>query len=168
MGFIGLHDAVHFFDGNNGIAAGGASQLVRTTNGGANVEYFLKISLATLLLTLLLWACDTSADQFYQVTTSRHIAITTSAIYAITDSTAISGGNISSDGGDAITARGVCWSVNSNPVASLQTKTSDSTGVGNFSSLLTGLTTGTTYYLRAYAMNSVDTAYGKQLGFTTP
>ena len=93
--------------------------------------------------------------------------LTTSAVSSITQTTSSSGGNISSDGGTNITARGVCWSTSSNPTISLNTKTIDGTGLGAFTSNITGLIANTTYYVRAYATNSVGTAYGTELSFTT-
>ena len=93
--------------------------------------------------------------------------VATTAISSITYTTAISGGTISSDGGAAVTARGVVWSTVENPTVDLSTKSSDGTGSGSFVSSLTGLESGTTYYLRAYATNSAGTAYGAQVDFTT-
>ena len=93
--------------------------------------------------------------------------LTTTSVSSITQITAISGGNISNDGGAAITAKGVCWSTNSNPTIALTTKTTNGTGTGVFTSNIAGLTAGTTYYIRAYATNSVGTAYGNQVSFTT-
>ncbi|MEO6540047.1 MAG: hypothetical protein ABIN74_03605 [Ferruginibacter sp.] len=93
--------------------------------------------------------------------------VTTTAASAITMTTAASGGNITSDGGAAVTARGVCWSITANPTIALSTKTIDGTGTGNFSSAITGLTATTTYHIRAYATNSVGTAYGGDSIFTT-
>ena len=84
----------------------------------------------------------------------------------ISVTTASSGGNITDDGGAAITARGVCWSTSINPTVA-DSYTSDGTGIGNFNSSITGLVAGTTYYLRAYATNSVGTAYGSTVSFTT-
>ena len=92
--------------------------------------------------------------------------VTTTTASNITSTTATSGGNITSDGGSAVTARGVCWSTSQNPTLS-NSHTSDGSGTGNFTSSITGLTAGTTYYVRAYAINSVDTAYGSQITFTT-
>jgi uncharacterized protein (TIGR02145 family) len=92
--------------------------------------------------------------------------VTTTAISSITTNTATSGGNITSDGGATITARGTCWSTTTNPTVSLTTKTVDGTGTGAFTSSITGLNANTTYYLRAYATNSVGTAYGTQQTFT--
>jgi hypothetical protein len=85
----------------------------------------------------------------------------------VTYNAAKSGGNITSDGGAAVTARGVCWSTSGNPTIALTTKTSDGTGIGIFSSSITGLTPNTTYYIRAYATNSVGTSYGNQVTLTT-
>lgn len=90
----------------------------------------------------------------------------TTPVTNITTTTGTSGGNITSDGGASVTARGVCWSTNANPTIT-DPKTVDGTGIGTFSSNLTGLTPGTVYYVRAYATNSIGTAYGIQFVFTT-
>ena len=92
--------------------------------------------------------------------------LTTTAISAITSTTATSGGNITSDGGAAVTVRGICWSTSQNPTI-VDSKTSTGAGIGSFTSNLTGLTAGATYYVRAYSTNSVGTAYGNELTFTT-
>ena len=80
-------------------------------------------------------------------------------------SNATGGGNVTDDGGSMVTDRGVCWSTSQNPTIA-DNHTSDGTGVGSFTSSLTGLTAGTTYYVRAYAVNSVGTAYGNEISFT--
>jgi hypothetical protein len=93
--------------------------------------------------------------------------ITTNTLSSITQTTATCGGNIVSDGAATITSRGVCWSnTNSAPTIS-DNKTLDGTGIGTFSSSMSGLLPGTTYYVRAYATNSVGTAYGTIRTFTT-
>jgi uncharacterized protein (TIGR02145 family) len=94
-------------------------------------------------------------------------SLSTRFISDITSTTATSGGNITADGGAAITARGVCWSTSANPTIALTTKTSNGSGTGTFTSSLTGLTANTLYYVRAYATNSAGTAYGSQVSFTT-
>ncbi|MEK7718341.1 MAG: fibrobacter succinogenes major paralogous domain-containing protein, partial [Bacteroidota bacterium] len=91
---------------------------------------------------------------------------TTTSATSITATTATSGGNVTADGGGAVTARGVCWSTNANPTTA-NSKTSDGTGTGSFTSSITGLIPNTTYNIRAYATNSVGTAYGSNLSFTT-
>jgi hypothetical protein len=93
-------------------------------------------------------------------------AITTDAASAITSTSATSGGNITSNGGTAVTARGVCWSTIQNPTTT-DTHTFDGNSTGSFTSYLTGLNASTTYYVRAYAINSVGTAYGNEISFTT-
>jgi len=87
--------------------------------------------------------------------------VTTSAISDITYTTATGGGNISSDGGSAVSSRGVCWSETSNPTTA-GNLTNDGSGTGTFTSSLTGLTPNTTYYYRAYAINGVGTSYGNE------
>lgn len=83
-----------------------------------------------------------------------------------TGTSATSGGNITSDGGTNITQRGVVWSTNPNPTTA-NSLTTNGSGIGNYTSTLTGLTANTTYYVRAYATNSAGTAYGNELSFTT-
>jgi uncharacterized protein (TIGR02145 family) len=92
--------------------------------------------------------------------------LSTSTISNITATTASSGGNITSDGGAGVIARGACWSVNADPTTS-DSKTVDGNGDGQFTSTLTGLVAGSTYHIRAYATNSVGTAYGSDLLFAT-
>jgi len=92
--------------------------------------------------------------------------LTTTAASAITSTTASSGGNITSDGGSSITARGLCWAITQNPTVA-NFKTTDGTGSGTFTSNLTGLLPGTTYYVKAYATNSIGTSYGNQITVTT-
>lgn len=95
-------------------------------------------------------------------------AQTTTSVTSITATSAISGGNITSDGGDAVTARGVVWSTSQDPsVETNQGITSNGKGTGSFTSSLTNLQPQTLYYVRAYATNSVGTTYGNQLSFTT-
>ena len=93
-------------------------------------------------------------------------ALATVAISNITANSASSGGTISSDGGSSITSKGAQWSLDSG-FTSILGSTNDGTGTGSFTSSLTGLTCGTLYYVRAYATNSVGTAYGNQVSFAT-
>ena len=92
--------------------------------------------------------------------------VSTMAVSAITDTTAECGGTITLDGGSAITARGVCWSMSATPTIANDI-TTDGTGTGSFTSSLTGLTAGTHYNVRAYATNSAGTGYGGVDSFTT-
>lgn len=92
--------------------------------------------------------------------------VTTSTPSNITDNSATCGGNVTSDGGATVTARGVCWSTSQNPTIS-GSHTTDGSGTGSFTSSITGLAENTTYYVRAYATNSEGTSYGSQKSFTT-
>ena len=94
-------------------------------------------------------------------------SVTTSTISNINFSTATCGGNISTAGNAAITVRGVCWSTSSGPTVALSTTTSDSTGIGSYTSAITGLTENTAYYVRSYATNAAGTTYGNEVVLTT-
>lgn len=93
-------------------------------------------------------------------------AISTNSVTNITSTSAMSGGNITDDGGFSITARGVCWGTMQNPTTT-NNHTNDGSGLGEFSSSITGLELNVTYYVRAYATNSKGTTYGQERGFTT-
>jgi len=92
--------------------------------------------------------------------------VTTSVINYVTSNTAICGGNVTSQGSDSVTSRGVCWGTSENPTVN-GSKTIDSRGIGTFVSIITGLADSTRYYIRAYATNSKGTGYGETRTFTT-
>ena len=92
--------------------------------------------------------------------------LTTTTASAITKISAASGGNITNDGGQPVTARGICWNTTGTPTLA-NSYTTDGSGTGSFTSALSGLSPGTTYYVRAYATNSIGTAYGNQVSFST-
>jgi hypothetical protein len=92
--------------------------------------------------------------------------VSTAALSNISQTTATGGGEVTDDGGADVTARGVCWNTTQNPTI-YDSHTSDGTGTGAFVSNLTGLTPNTAYFVRAYATNSVGTAYGNEVNFTT-
>ena len=93
--------------------------------------------------------------------------ISTTAVTSIGMTSALSGGFINSNGGKPVTDRGVVWSMNPAPDITLTSKTSDGSGIGSFSSIITGLTANTTYHIRAYATNTIGTGYGNELTFKT-
>lgn len=92
--------------------------------------------------------------------------LTTNVATNITSIKALSGGVIIDSGGVGITAKGVCWNTASNPTIS-NNITTDGAGNASYSSLLKILNPSTTYYARAYATNSIGTAYGNEISFTT-
>lgn len=93
--------------------------------------------------------------------------VATAPVFAITGNSAECGGNVILDGAATVIARGVCWSTSENPTLADE-HTTDGSGVGEFSSLITGLNCSKEYFVRAYATNSAGTAYGDQHVFATP
>jgi uncharacterized protein (TIGR02145 family) len=92
--------------------------------------------------------------------------VNTNSVTNVATSTALVIGELSSDGGDQNTTRGFCYSTTSNPTVSNDT-TMNGTGLGVYTDTLQNLTPSTTYYVRAYATNSVGTSFGGELTFTT-
>jgi len=91
--------------------------------------------------------------------------VTTQAVSDIGVTTATGNGNITFDGDDTITERGVCYGTSPNPTTADTTVHDDTNAEGAFTMSLTGLTAGQRYYLRAYAINSFGTSYGEQVVF---
>ncbi len=93
-------------------------------------------------------------------------AVSTASVTSITGETASCGGTVTDNGGLNVTARGVCWSISQNPTVS-DSHTTNGSGLGSFTSSITGLSISTTYYVKAYASTSQGTAYGEEVSFTT-
>jgi uncharacterized protein (TIGR02145 family) len=126
-------------------------------------NYFMKIIAIFLFTSIILFiGCKKNEDSNNLLP-----VLTTQAVSSVTNTSAVSGGSITDDGGSTITARGVVWDVNTNPVNSLNTKTSDGIGTGSFNSNVSVLQANTTYYLRAYATNGNGTSYGNEISFRT-
>jgi hypothetical protein len=107
-------------------------------------------------------------NQISFTTISGNVTISTNPITSVTDSSFVSGGNITSDGGAPITQRGVCWSTtNTNPTIGANNYTNNGSGTGSFSTNNYNKTPNTLYYVRAYAMNAVGTFYGNTQSVTT-
>jgi uncharacterized protein (TIGR02145 family) len=111
-------------------------------------------------------AVATSYGSQVSLTTHDVPTVTTGAISAITSTSATVAGNVTAAGGVTVTARGICYSTSQNPTTS-GTCLASGSGTGAFTANLGGLSFGTTYYVRAYAINSVGTAYGVQTTLTT-
>ena len=132
--------------------------------------YLRILFLPALIIIFLAAGCkksSTTANNSTLATVS-----TTSLIVNSTATTAQSGGVITDGGGANVTGYGVCYSTTNQVPTTGDTKsaavvTGDGTSVINFTDNLTSLTPGATYYLRAYAINSVGTAYGSVITFTT-
>ena len=121
-------------------------------------------SLFAGLLLVLIFGCKKSIVKDEVVKDLPTFKASTLTATTATSSTIIT--EIDSDGNDSITVRGVCWGTVQNPTVD-NTKSTDGKGIGSFTSIITGLTPSATYYFRAYATNSVGTAYGTQISTTT-
>jgi len=93
-------------------------------------------------------------------------SLTTTTPSSITSNSALCGGNVTSAGSSSVTSYGICYATTSNPTTSNNTVQVGS-GTGTFSTTVSGLSTNTTYYIRAYATSSVGTSYGNQVSITT-
>jgi len=114
---------------------------------------------------LMICAGCSKKEDAPEVTPSKPV-LATSSVTQITQTSAVSGGNITYDGGANVTARGVCWSISDTPTVA-GTRTLNGTGPGVFVSSLAGLQPGTEYFIRAYATNGAGTGYGPTLTFKT-
>lgn len=91
-------------------------------------------------------------------------SVSTSVVTKVKYTTATCGGNVSDDGGQEVTEKGICYSTSQYPTVS-DNKVSCGSGTGDFECDLSNLSEGTTYYVRAYAINSVGINYGEQQFF---
>lgn len=145
----------------------------KTINGGSAGTYTSNMTTLTANTTYYVRAYATNylgtvygSEESFTTLAPVIPTLATTAASVITGTTATSGGNVSDDGGTTVIARGVCWSTVSNPTIA-DSKTTDAGTTGTFTSSITGLSLGTLYYVRAYATNSVGTAYGSQISFTS-
>jgi uncharacterized protein (TIGR02145 family) len=122
--------------------------------------YFYCRTIPTVLILILSFSCKKEE-------TLTIPALSTLPVNNVTDTIATSGGIVTSDGGAEVIAYGVCWSTIVNPLVT-DSRTVDGAGIGQFKSRLTNLKAGTIYHVRAYATNSVGTAYGNDMSFPTP
>ena len=144
---------------NSGTGVGGFT--VSMTGLTANTHYYVRAYAKN--------SAGVSYGNEVDFTTSQNISaptVTTSQVTNITQTTATGSGNVTSDGGATVTERGICWSTSHNPTTS-GSHASNGTGTGSYTVNMTGLTPGTQYYVRAYAINSEGTSYGNEVAFTT-
>ena len=149
--------------------------LTKTTNGPTSGTFTTPITGLAAGTTYHVRAYATSiigtaygADFTFTTNAATIATLTTNTALANSPVTAASGGNITDNGGVLITQRGVCWNTTGTPTYTTNANTTDGSGSGVYNSLLTNLLPLTTYFVRAYAINSVGTAYGNEVSFTTP
>jgi len=94
-------------------------------------------------------------------------SVSTGAITDVSYNSANANGNISSDGGASISARGICWSTSASPTLGNSYANDPGQTTGSFTLAINNIAAATTYYVRAYATNSVGTTYGNEVSFTS-
>ena len=155
-----------------GASANPTTSGTKTTDGSGTGSYTSSLTGLTRGTTyhVRAYATNSKGTSYSSDTTFATITaipvVTTTSVSSITNTTAASGGNVSDDGGSTVTARGVVWGTSANPTTA-NSKTTNGTGTGSYTSSLTGLTSGAAYHVRAYATNSIGTAYGADVAFTT-
>lgn len=143
-----------------------------TVNGTGSGSFSSSLTGLSISTTYYARAYATNAaGTFYgnevSFTTQNGIAtVTTSSITSVMAQSASGGGSVTGDGGSAVIEKGVCWSTLPGPTVN-NPKTINGSGIGAYSSSLTGLIPTTTYYVRAYATNGTGTYYGNETSFTT-
>lgn len=130
------------------------------TNLSAGMQYYVRA-----------YAVNQAGTSYGSQVTFNTIGITLAtlsgpAISGVTQSNAVATSSVASAGGGIVTTRGICWGILPLPTTSIS-RTIDGAGIGPYTSVLSGLTAGTTYYVRAYAINQAGTAYSAQSIFTT-
>ena len=93
--------------------------------------------------------------------------VTTIPVTEVSYTTAVSGGDVTNQGGDYVTGRGICWNTSANPEIMINGWTIESGTLGTYESMLVELTPNTTYYVRAYAKNVTGIGYGSDMSFST-
>jgi hypothetical protein len=125
-----------------------------------------KLSFIVLLASFIVFSSSCKKDDPVEIPVLKLPTVTTIPVHGIKNFVAFSGGEVVSDGGETVTARGVCWSTEIDPTVE-NDKTVDGAGAGNFISELVNLEQNTLYYTRAYATTKNGTGYGSTMSFTT-
>jgi hypothetical protein len=92
--------------------------------------------------------------------------VVTSGVTVFNNDTATLAGAVTDIGSSAVTVRGFCYNTTGSPTTG-DTYVTSGSGLGSFTVNVTMLTSGTTYYVKAYAINSEGIAYGNEVSFTT-
>jgi len=124
------------------------------------------IIFSSLIIAIFLWNCQKEISEGNNPVSPKLATITTTAPSPLSTTSLISGGNVTDNGGDSVSERGICYSTSSNPTTN-SNKILCGSGNGLFTATITSLVPNTTYYIKAYAINSAGTAYGNQVSLQT-
>lgn len=114
---------------------------------------------------LAIWKIPLCYDASAAPEPVEEVSVTTSTVSNIGQTSATGGGDVTSGG--AGTIRGICWNTSTNPTVADPSAQSLTTGEGSYSLTMSGLTAGTTYYVRAWAYNTEYFDYGDNVQFDT-
>ncbi len=165
IGFVG--DAANLAPAS--MSASGFTALYRANNGtnAFSLGDFYDLSSPATTITFAGLDGTAAAGIYIEVNAALAPTVTDTAATAITTSQATGNGNVTSDGGSPITERGFVLSTSLNPTTA-DTKYVGSGTTGAYTTpAMTGLSSGTTYHYRAYAINAIGTSYGTDQVFIT-
>lgn len=184
-GISGTSEVVDLTFGNNGeifavCTDNFSPKLMKSTNNGASWNIVSGVTGITNLVYSasianaggnLIWIGNgtgaTSGSYIFKSFMPNKATVSTFSVTDITDVNAVGSLNLSNDGGDAGTSHGLCWDTSPNPSVTSNQTVSTGSGTGIFTVQINNLQPSTTYYVRAFATNSVGLSYGNEVSFIT-
>ena len=154
--------------GHNGICVTPDGSRVYVASGSINAVTVINAVTNTVVGNVTVGVSPYSYGKFIGTVSALAATVATTAATSITATGASTGGNVTNDGGATVTQRGVVYGTSTGPTTGNATFITSGTGTGIYTVSLAGLLNqGVTYYVRAFAINSVGTSYGNEISFTT-
>ncbi|MFC2100355.1 hypothetical protein ACFLRZ_00850 [Bacteroidota bacterium] len=127
----------------------------------------LKLILLITLIATYVTGCkkEEIGEEDTKAEVSLPVVVTKDALQ-VSSQSAVCNAEVTSDGGFPLLAKGICWSIGSEPNVE-GSHTNNGTDLGSYSCSITSLNSNTTYYYRAYASNEKGTSYGETKTFKT-
>lgn len=146
--------------GNKLAIGSGAGEFAQTVTGLNRTSQYYVIAFATNI------KGTSYGEEIYFTTSPALPSVKTYIARNITTNSVEVGGEVTSTGGVEVTERGIYWSTSASPQTT-GTKLTIGNGAGEFLSAISNLNPKTTYYITAFATNSVGTTYGSDISFIT-